>query len=242
LYDAGGLAGSYVLVYRGDMVRSALVVALCWASFASAGEQTVAKLTLPAEAGRPAIDVTVDRVASADGGVLVKLGARTNGRTQTLTLYQGGGDEDGAGDRDLRAIAATAFELPGGRPAVRVDVTYHPADQPKRNERTDTFLVGVAAAPRVLLELPTRLLRDRSKVCRELVETQLGDDGIDLVTRTVVRLEPALGDDDLPIDRTCVSPREQRRKIYKWAGERFIDPDAPAGASTSSKPAVDDDD
>jgi hypothetical protein len=201
-----------------------LVGLFAFSNLASAAEQIVAKLSIAPEAGKPTVEVSVVRVSSADGGVAVKVLARTAGaKPLTLVVYQGGGEEDGAGDKDLRGVSAAAFELGAGKKALRVDVGYHPPDEPKRVEQTDTTLVAVDGKPRAIAELITRRGRDRSKVCRELTETQLAVDGADLIASTGVKLEPALSDDDLPIDRACRSSGALTRKVYKWSGEKFVE-------------------
>jgi len=196
---------------------------------AFAGEQTVAKLQVPVD-GKP-VDVVVVRTQTAGGGVAVTLKAKSaGGKAQSYIVYEGGGDEDGAGDKDVRAVTASLFDLQGGKKAVRVDVTYHPPDKPKKEDQTDTTLVAVDGKPRALVELMTRIGRDRTKVCRENQEVALALDGDDLVTTTSIKLEPALGDDDLPIDKKCRSPAGSAKKVYKWTDGKFVDAAAaPAG-------------
>jgi hypothetical protein len=229
-------------MYVPAMPRAVVLVGLFWVSLAGAAEQTVSKLSVAPEPGKPAVDVVVSRIGSKDGGVVVKLAAKVAGKLQPFVVYQGGGDEDGAGDKDVRGVSASVFELPAGKKGVRVDVTYHAPDKPKQEEQTDTFLVALVPKLRAIAELRTRTGRDRSKVCREVEETQLATDGNDLVGLTSLKLDPALGDDDTPIDKACKSPKGQRKKIYKWVGEQFVDPDAPVAAPPAAKPGNDEED
>lgn len=207
---------------------------------AFAGEQTVAKFQVPID-GKP-VDVVVVRTSSSNGGVSVTLKAKSSSaKPQSFIVYEGGGDEDGAGDKDVRGVTASPFDLAGGKKGVRVDVTYHPPDKPKKEDQTDTTIVALDGKPRALIELTTRLGRDRSKVCRENREVALAIEGQDLITTTSTRLDPALGDDDLPIDKQCKSPAGGAKKVYKWAEGKFVDPSAPAPAAAKPKEEESDD-
>src|SRR5689334_7357442 len=113
--------------YSRPMVRLVLLVGFFVGGRAVAGEQTVAKLQLGGQ------DVVVARVGGKDGGVQIRVKA---GKGAPLVVYQGGGDEDGAGDKDVREVNASTFELPAGKKGLRVDMTYHPPDKPKKEEQT----------------------------------------------------------------------------------------------------------
>jgi hypothetical protein len=190
-------------------------------SSAHAQERTVSKLSIPP------LEVWVTRARASDGGLTLKVVAKGVGpKPQALTIYQGGGDDDGAGDADLRAVTASAVDLPGGKKGARVDVTLHPPDGKKSDERTETTIVGFDGKTRKLLELVTRVGRDRSKICREFQETALTVAGADLVGVTSMRRESALGDDVLPLDKGCRSPSGAAKKVYKWATDHFVDADA----------------
>jgi len=215
-----------------------LVWLVLFAGSALAGEREVGRYKLVVDPAQPPVEVMVSRMASSDGGVMVRL---TSKGKPPFVVYQGGGDEDGAGDKDVHAVQAQPFALAGGRQALRVDVTYHAPDRPKKEEQTDTTLIALSPGPHAVAELRTRLGRDRSKTCREVQETALALDGDDLVATTSLKLDPALGDDDLPIDKTCRSPAGASKKIYKWSGEQFVDESAPA-AKTGAKPNEDNDD
>jgi hypothetical protein len=208
------------------MIRFVLLSVFSLGSTALAGEKVIAKLQVPVEEGKP-VDVVVSRTGSADGGVMVTLKAKSGtAKAQTLVVYQGGGDEDGAGDKDVRGVSAAPFDLPGGKKGLRVDVTYHAPDKPKKEDQTDTTLVALDGKPRPLVELTTRVGRDRSKVCRENQEVALALEGDDLAATTSTKLEAALGDDDLPVDPKCKSPAGGYKKIYKWSDGKFVDPSA----------------
>ena len=191
------------------------------AASVSAQERTVSKLSIPP------VEVWVSKTLAGDGGLTVKLTAKGVGpKPQSLTLYQGGGDDDGAGAADLRGLTASVVDLPNAQKGVRVDVTLHPPDGKKSDERTETIIVGFAGKTHKLLELITRVGRDRSKICREFQDTALAVEGADLVGVTSTRRESALGDDDLPLDKACRSPSGTAKKIYKWSTDHFVDPDA----------------
>src|SRR3954471_21976672 len=99
----------------------ALVFVGVFAGSAFAGEQTVGKFQIPVD-GKP-VDVVVVRSSSSNGGVSVTVKAKPAGaKPQSFIVYEGGGDEDGAGDKDVRAVTATPFDLPAGKKGVRVDV------------------------------------------------------------------------------------------------------------------------
>jgi hypothetical protein len=207
------------------MIRALVFVGFFVSGAASAGEQTVARFQIPVD-GKP-MDVVVVRGAPGNGGVTITLKAKpAGGKAQSYIVYEGGGDEDGAGDKDVKNVTAAPFDLQAGKKGVRVDVTYHAPDKPKKEDQTDTTIVAVDGKPRPLVELTTRLGRDRSKVCRENQQVTLSLEGDDLVASTSTQLEPALGDDDLPIDKKCKSPAGSVKKVYKWADGKFGDPNA----------------
>lgn len=205
------------------MLRLALAFALL-TSVAHAQVRTVAKLKLDT------VEVWVTRARFPDGGLTVKLIAKGVGpKPQALTIYHGGGDDDGAGDAEVKAIEASALPLPDGQQGVRVDFTFRVPDGRKNDEQTDTTLVGFQGKTHKLLELRTRLSHDRGKNCREGEETQLALDAAgNLVASTTQNAESALGDDDLPLDKTCRAPRGAAKKSFKWSGDKFVDAEAAA--------------
>ena len=225
------------------MTRCGFLVSIfLFASTAHAEDKTVAKLSLANGENFPAIDVWVTRAAGKDGSLVVKLIAKGVGaKPQALTIYQCGGDDDGAGDAEVRGIKASAFDLPGGKKGVRVDLVYRLPDGKKKDEQTDTTLVGFGGGKtHKLLELRTRLAHDRSKVCRESEEIALALEGDALAASRSLKLDSALGDDDLPLDKSCKSPRGVAKKLYKWANEKFVDPDDAPAAPDGGTPDSDD--
>jgi hypothetical protein len=184
-------------------------------------DETAAKVTVTAEPGRN-VDVWITRARSEDGAITLKLIARGVGpKPQALTLYAGGPSEDGWGDDDLRNVTAHSFDLGGGKRGARIDVTFHPLGAKKRDEQVDTFLIGLDGKTRKLLELTTRVAWDKSKVCREADVIDLAVENGDLVAAKHRVREAALGDDDLPIDKSCRSPKDVSKRIYKRSADRF---------------------
>jgi hypothetical protein len=212
---------------RAFAVLSALGI-LAFGSAVLAQERTVAKCQVAPAEGQKPIDVWVTRTRDSEGGVVIKLIARGVGpKPQALTIYSGGGADDGAGDDEVQKVSAKAFDLPAGKKGVRVDFSFRIPDGKKNDEQTDTTLVGFGGGKtHKLIELRTRRYRDRSKICREGEEVALAVDGNDLVAGTSQKTEPELGDDDLPIDKTCKAPRGIAKKKYVWKNEKFVDPDA----------------
>ncbi len=210
-------------------MRLAVLSLLLLAGQARAEEKTVAKCQVPGEAGKP-LDVWVTRTRDSEGGVIIKLIARGVGpKPQALTIYTGGGADDGAGDDEVQKIVAKPFDLVGGKKGVRVDFSFRIPDGKKKDEQTDTTLVGFGGGKtHKLIELRTRHYRDRSKICREGEEVALSVEGEALIAATSQKTEPELGDDDLPIDKTCKAPRGVAKKKYPWKDEKFLDPDAEA--------------
>jgi hypothetical protein len=220
------------------MRLAAFATLLVLSATAFAEDKTVAKLTLAP------YEVWVTRARAADGGLTLKLIAKGVGpKPQALTLYQGGGDDDGLSDSDLKTVKASPFELPGGQKGVRVDLTFRVPDGKKQDEQTDTMLVGFMGKTRKLVELRTRLAKDRTKICRDSEETALSlDDKGNLVAATVHKGESALGDDDLPLDKNCRGRSGVQKKTYKWADDKFIDPDAATSAPEAPKAKPEGDD
>jgi hypothetical protein len=201
------------------------------ASAAGPKEKPISRLTLDGEDDQ-AIDLVLVRVVASDGGLTLKLVVRGIApKPQTLVIYQGGGEDDGAGEEHFRGAALRAFELGGGQAGARVDFTYQAPDAKRRDELTDTTIVGfVGGKPKKLFELRTRRGRDRNKNCKEAEETRLAVEGAGaertLVATTVQTVDPVLGDDDLPVDKGCRAPKGAQKKIYKWVDGKFVDPEA----------------
>lgn len=235
---------------RGFFVFVLSATSVAFAAKPTSAEKTVAKFAVTRAKGAP-INVWVTRERDSEGGIIVKLVAQGAGaKAQAVTVYEGGGADDGAGDAEVKDIVAKAFALPGGAPAVRVDVSYRVPDGRKKDEQIETILIGLEGKPHRLLELVTYSMRDKTKTCREGVSTQFavraGAGGaVDLLASTTVAVEPALGDDDLPIDKTCKAPAGASRVIYRLKGDAFeqIDPPpAPKAPAANAAESDDDDD
>jgi hypothetical protein len=211
------------------MLRACVVVlALSLTAHAFAEEKPVAQLSVPTQDGKPPLDVVVTRARGQDGSVTIKLAVKGD-KGKPLTVYTGGGDDDGYGDDELKSVKASPFALQGGARGVRVDLLHHIADGRKKDEQTDTTLVGFASGkPQSLIEVKTRTALARSKICHEWEETSLALEGNDLAASTRVKRESELGDDDLPIDKSCKSQPGAKKKIYKWEKDHFVDPEAEA--------------
>jgi len=206
-------------------------------------DETAAKVTVPVEPDKK-VDVWVTRARGDDGSLTLKLIARGLWpKPQSLTLYQGGGDDDGYGDDDVKKVTAHTFDVGGGKKIAKVEITYKPPDGKKVDEQTDTILVGFDGKTHKMLELTTRRSRDRSKVCRETDQIDLAADGPTLTASRHLVREAALGDDDLPIDKSCRSPKEVAKKYFKLTGGQWVESDgppaeAPAAAATPAPAAV----
>jgi hypothetical protein len=206
-----------------------LVVALALAGAPRAradAESTVAKLEFPFKDGARQVKVaaTVTRQRMPDGGVRVKLmTAGLTPKPQALTIYAGGGDDDGPSDKAVRQIKAQAFDMPDGQKAVRVDVEFV-VPGTKSDLQVETSLVGFVGKPHKLIEMQTGGQKARSKSCKEMRETQLrfsAGPPMLLEAVTTVTLESALGDDDLPLDKACHGKRQLERDVYHWDNKKF---------------------
>jgi hypothetical protein len=190
-------------------------------------ERTVVKLEFPfQDGGRAAkVEARVTRQRMPDGGAQVKL--VTHGlapKPQSLTLYAGGGDDDGPSDKAIRQIKAQAFDMPDGQKAVRVDLEFVVPGS-KGDLQTDTTLIGFVGKPHKLLEIETGGQKARSRTCRETRETQIRfSAGKPMLVEalTTMTLESALGDDDLPVDKACNGKRQLGRTVYHWESEKFV--------------------
>jgi hypothetical protein len=217
------------------MIAALVAANLLVATPVRAADKTVAKLTFASAKGP--LEVWLTRADSADGNLVVKVIAKGVGpKPQSLTIYSGGGDDDGPGVEEARALTAKVIELPAVGKAVRVDFTH--VELGGQDEETETTLVGFDGKTHKLLELTTRRTHARSKVCREREETallgELGEAEGMLTATTRLHVDPTLGDDDEPIDRKCVAPKGVYRVIYKWTGERYVDARAAVPAPSPS--------
>ncbi len=214
------------------MMLAALVVAnLVVAQPAQAADRTLMKLALTGARNVP-IEVWLTRGDTEDGSLVVKLISKGVGpRAQSLTLYTGGGGDDGPGSADFRNLSAKVIALPMVGKAVRVDFSYQVPGTTQ--EQTETTLVGFAGKTHRLLRVTTRRTREKSKICSEADETSLEPEGDELDGKIVAQhhmtATPALGDDDEPLDLTCVSTKLER-KVYRFTGEKFVETDEPAAS------------
>jgi hypothetical protein len=222
------------------MVSALLVANLVLTTPARGADRTVTKLAFAG--GKGPLDVWLTRADGTDGSLTVKVIAKGVGpKPQSLTIYAGGGDDDGVGVEEVRTLSAKVIELPAVGKAVRVDFTHVVLGS--TDEETETTLVGFDGKTHKLLELTTRRTHARSKVCREWEETallgELGEAEGMLTATTRLRVQPTLGDDDEPLDKTCVAPKGVYRQIYRWSGERYLDAATPSPApSPSPAPAA----
>jgi len=197
-------------------------------SAAEPKDKTVARISVSPTLSAAPVDVWLTRTRNEDGGLVVKVVTRTSTtKALSLTVYQGGGDDDGAGDDDVRNLVVRPFDVPGGRRWLRVDFTYKIPDSPsKRDERTDTTLIELLPKPRKLIEITTQQIKMKSKLCREGEETQLIPENIEgelrLVATTQRIVDPVLGDDDLPIDKKCKAPDGVERKVFRPSPKGFV--------------------
>jgi hypothetical protein len=200
----------------------ALVLAICSPAFAA----NVARLTV--DANGKSVEIWLTRARSQDGAVTVKVVAKGAWpKPQALTIYQGGGDDDGYGDDDIRGLDMKPFDLPGGQKGVRVDLTYRVLGGKKKDLQTDTTLVGFVDKTHKVFEVTTARSLKRTKVCNEgeATELSIGADNA-LITSTKRTAEAALGDDDLPIDKKCRASDKATQRSFAWDKDHFIDPDA----------------
>lgn len=229
----------------------ALVAMIFAAPISAAESKAITQLTFAPESGKPNIDVWITRASDDDGGLAIKLIARGVGaKAQALTLYTGGGGDEGPGDSDVKSIGAKVFELPEGRKAVRVDFTYQMPEGKKREIQTDTWLVGFQGKTHKLMPEPlrTRFSSDRGKNCREREETTLtaesDAEGVVVVAARAERVDAVYGDDDLPVDKSCRAAPGIDKKAFRLAVEEGKPPAStatnaipPAGAPDGGAPA-----
>jgi hypothetical protein len=209
IFAAVSVAGLVVLVAK-------LVIA------EPAVERTLFKLAVTV--GEKPIDVWVTRGDRDDGGLTLRLLAKGVGpKAQSLTLYTGGGDDDGPGGDELKRVTAKVVELPAAGKVVRVDFSYRLPGL--HDEETHSTWVGFDGRTHRVLELVTRKLHVRSKQCKEIEETTLlgeqGESAGGLTAATRLRTEAALGEDDLPMDKKCRGDFTSRA-VYRWTGEKYV--------------------
>jgi hypothetical protein len=194
---------------------SVVLLLLCCSGARAEEPRTAVKLDFET-APQKRLDVWVTRARGDDGGLTIKLIAKGVGpRPQALTVYSGGGDDDGPGDDDLKSLKARVVDLPVVGRSVRVDFTYKIGAE----ETTETTLVGFAGKTHRLLDVVTRRARPRNPHCAEAEETALSFDAVEvgLVATTRWKVVAAYGDDDLPVDKSCRAPRGATRELYRYS-------------------------
>jgi hypothetical protein len=226
--------------------RFLLATSLLFAALpARADERALTQLKLTATPGKPPIDLWLMRGADEDGGLTIKVVARGVGpKPQAITVYTGGGGDEGPGDADAKSITMTAFELVNGFQGARVDFTYRVPEGKHKEIQTDTWIVGFQGKTHKLIDqLRTRFSQEKSKYCRERAETALQalvDAGeAVLVASTARTVEAVYGEDDLPMDPTCRAPNGVERKAYKLEGLVEHTAAPPAPGSDQPPPAGD---
>ena len=217
---------------------SGLVASGLLAGTAHAAEQEAATLEL---GGR---QVTVHRARMADGGLKLSLSLADKAKKkkpQSVTLYEGGGDDDGPSDKNFRSVDLQAFALPDGSRSVRVDFEFL-APGEKKHRQVDTYIVSVDDGVHVAAEVTTLRERDRTKRCHEVESTSLSmtKEGR-LIARPTSALESDLDDQDNPIDKQCVGKHPGRPVTYKFDGEKFLQID-PLPSKARKPPTVEEND
>jgi hypothetical protein len=218
------------------------LVCLCLLAAPALADETAAKLTLAVEPDKK-VDLWITRTRGDNASLTLKLIARGLWpKPQALTLYSGGGDDDGYGDDDVKRVTAHSFDVGGGKKIARIEITYKPPDGKKVDEQTDTILVGFDGKTHKMLELTTKRSRDRGKACRETDQIDLAADGPTLTASRHLVREAALGDDDLPIDKSCRSPKDVAKKYFKLTGGQWVESEEPpaeaAPAAAAPAPAA----
>jgi hypothetical protein len=191
---------------------------------AHAADKTVAKLALTL--GDKPVEVWLTRADTEDGGLTIKVIAKGVGpRPQALTLYTGGGEDDGPGGNEIKSLTLKQLDVPAAGKLVRIDFSYQIPGH--TDEQTDTTIIGFQGKTKKLMELTTKRTRTRNKYCKEIEENALTAEGDDLdgylVTNRRLKVIPVRGDDDEPLDPGCVSQKPERKQL-RWNGERFVDP------------------
>ncbi len=206
-----------------------------------AAEREVAALEL---GGKPPLELSVVRQRLPDGGLKLRLLVSEKGgkKPASAVLYEGGGDDDGPGDKAFRGATIEPYPLPGGKRGVRVDFEFQVPGS-KKHRQVDTYLASIDGAPRLVLDATTRRERDRSKACHEVEQATLAQDKEGrLFVRPTSALESELNDDDLPIDKGCKGKQAGRQVTYKFDGETFLQIDPPpAPAKKKAAEEADDD-
>jgi hypothetical protein len=202
-----------------------LLLAIHGVAAAAPAEKEVARVEL---GGKPAVVLSVLRQRQPDGGLKLRVVITTSGdkKTKSVTLYEGGADDDGPTDKAFRAATVVPFTLPADKRGARIDFEFQIPGS-KKFRQVDSYLVSVDEAPRIVLDVTTRRERKRSKVCHEAEEATLTLEKDKLLLRPVSTLESELDDDDLPIDKTCRGKQTGQQITYRFDGDKFFQIDPP---------------
>jgi hypothetical protein len=226
----------------------ALLAMLSFPSLASGAETVIQKLSVTNEPGKRT-EVWLTRSRLEEGGLAVKLYTRQGAeKSQSTVVYEGGGGDEGPGDDDVTDLKLGLLPVGGGRSAVRVDLTHRALEGKKGDLEVETSILTVKGAPKLLLTLQTGRQWSRSKQCRAGETTTLaveaGEEGRRLVATTQKTVDPELGDDDLPIDKSCVAPAGRSRRSWLMRPEGLVEeavapppPSGGAGAREADRPS-----
>jgi hypothetical protein len=224
--------------FLGSILTSSILL-LGRIALAAPAEREAATVDL---GGKVPLTLTVFRQRTADGGLKLRLAVAAKGdkKSKSVTLYEGGADDDAPTDKSFRSATVEPFALPGGRRGARVDFEFQVPGS-RKFRQVDTYLVSVDDPPRKVLETTTRRERKRTKVCNEVEEATLAVDKEKLYVKPVSALESELDDDDLPRDKTCHGKLPGQQVTYRFDGEAFFQIDPPP-AEKAKKPAAEESD
>jgi hypothetical protein len=176
--------------------------------------------------GKSPIALSLQRIKTSDGGLKLRLIVSAK-KKSSVTVYEGGGDDDGPSDKAFKSANIEPFSLPGGVRGARIDFEFQVPGS-KKHRQVDTYLVSLEDAPKLVLDTTTRRERDRTKVCHEVeVSTLTLEKDGKLYVKPVSALESELDDDDLPVDKSCKGKRPGQQVTFKWDGEVFLQIDPP---------------
>jgi hypothetical protein len=207
------------------MIPLLLVTGLAGVAAAAPAEKEVASLEL---GGKTPAALSLLRQRQADGGLKLRLVITIQGdkKPKSVTLYEGGADDDGPTDKSFRSATVVPFTLPAGKRGARVDFEFQVPGS-KKFRQVDSYLVSVDEAPRMVLDVTTRREKKRTKACHEVEEATLTLDKDKLFVRPASTLESELDDDDLPIDKTCRGKQAGQQITYRFDGDKFFQIDPP---------------
>jgi hypothetical protein len=214
-------------------LRLAAFVLLASSSIAHAAPPPEREVAVVEVGGKAPVVLSVIRQRLTDGGLKLRLlitQKDSKQKAKSVTLYEGGADEDGPTDKSFRSATVEPFALPAGKRGARVDFEFQVPGS-KKFRQVDSYLVSIDETPRLVLDTTTRRERKRSKVCNEVeVSTLSPADKSTLAVRTVSTLESELNDDDLPIDKSCKGKQPGQTIVYKFDGDTYFQIDPPPAA------------